>query len=108
MPFVTIKERTAMVRVRVRLEAAPVVPLRFREGGITPSDMVITYSSPVGGSLWSAQALIQGARTHPRPGEGRALSTVLVGDDAPDGPMPDWVAALVDIEEPDAVLRGVS
>lgn len=97
-----------MVRVRVELGSAPVVPLRWREGGVTPSVMVITYTSPVGGSSWSAQALLQGVRTHPFPGlEGPGtLTTVLVGDDAPDGPMPDWVAAFVDLERPDASLRG--
>lgn len=110
MPFVTIKERTATVQVRMELVAAPVVPLRWREGGISPTAMVIMYTSPVGGSSWSVQALLQGTRTHPFPGLGdsRSLTTALVGDDAPDGPMPDWVAAFVDLEMPDASLRGAS
>lgn len=103
MSFMEIVERTASVRVLALLKGAPALDLRDRDGGIVPSQIMITYSSPVGGASWSAQVLLQGTRTPPRPGREGELMAVFLGELRE---APDWVAAFVELIEPGAALRG--
>lgn len=105
MPSVDIIDRTVLVRARALLEDVPVMPLpaHMGEGGVVPSVVTVTYSCPPGGASWSVEVMVQGVRTHPRPGQKGEQSVFLISELAS---APDWVEVFVRLNEPHAVMRG--
>lgn len=106
MPFIEIKSRDLIVKVYAVLSSAPALRLRRGLGWIEPSSITVAYESPLGGDRWRPLVHVVGSVVPPLLGRQEGSVCVEQWSSEELHLAPDWVAGFVDLEAPDAALRG--